>query len=445
MPPTSETPAIPRQRIQSTVERLWHAITELNLFPSSLRQEQLDIVQQRWKTRIYLLCFTFGITILTLFTLLSVETRAVEVKKPSLTTSLYLQLQSEFNSSLQCPCTKITIPYKEIVQLQPFYHQVCSSDFVKQRWQYLVRALLQVQTGYPNYIVDFRFSFQLFFLLESLCQLTNETIFSILQTFEKTELVTGYLLFTDVFAYKMVSAIKQFQTEVVRTFFHFFQLARNITYVNQIVASLNNIQYEVIGSPPNDASIRIGGYSGQDGNATYTCSCANDITCKMTINLYSNYGGKFVQSVVPGLYVACFSVESLLLSTLECFYDDQECLATIINFYNQSWFQNFTQLDSFLPSRFARNSSINLLLAELFIEHWNQTVNYSSYFAQCQPAKCSYKILRSANIFETITTIFGFIGGLSVSLRIFIPALVATYFYLIQRRQRQRETPEPRK
>ncbi|CAF0872610.1 unnamed protein product [Adineta steineri] len=109
---------------------------------------------------------------------------------------------------------------------------------------------------------------------------------------------------------------------------------------------------------------------------------------------------------IPEFYYACQPVESLLQSTLKCFYDDQDCLSIIINFYNVSSFNNFTRLNSSShASRFMRNSTISSLLSEMFIESWSESTNYSSYFAQCQPSSCSYTIAQRNSLLETLTTI----------------------------------------
>jgi hypothetical protein len=443
VPATTEiTTNLWRQRVLATTKHTWHSIVNINLFASSARQQPSDIKQQCWTSRIYLLCLTIGLAVLIFYTMLSVQTKVVQVKMPSYETVLYLQLQREFNFSLQCPCTQINAPYGQLVQLQPFYHQVCSSDFVSPSWLWKIRALLQVDTnGFDR--LDFRRSYQSFYMLSKLCDLTNETVVSSYQVFEQTQLVTSYLLTVDLFEKQMISIIKEFKSELFNTFLRFFQLTRNITYVNQYFSTANLSSMRVTDSYT--VTLSIYNYSGVDGNSSYSCSCANDINCKGQLGLY-NKSSTIAQSLLPGLYRACFSVESLLQSTLECFYDDQDCLANVIDFYNQAWFPtDWIRLNSSLPSRFTTNSTIGALLAELFIEYWNQSLNYSSYFAQCQPASCSYEILRSNSLLETITTVVGIIGGLSISLRILVPFVITTCVSAIRWRQPQHTAPEASK
>ncbi|CAF1639207.1 unnamed protein product [Adineta ricciae] len=401
---------------------IWHLLVKFNLFPSSTRQELSDIKEQRWTTRIYILCLIIGSMILTIYTLLIVQSKTIQINNPTYETVLYLKSQNEFNSSLQCPCTKINIPYEEFIDLQPFYHQICSSELMSISFRDNLRALIQIYAiGSFRAKPDFRYTYQLFFFMNKLCTLTNKTIFQSLETFKQTQLVTNNLLSMNIFNYQINSIIKQFQSQLANRFLGFFQLFRNITYVNQIFSYLNNAQYTLIGSPLTSVTFSIGGYT--DINSSYTCSCANDINCKTNTGLYNPVYFTTPKYLVPGWYKACFPIESLLHSTFECFYDNQDCFTYIINFYNQTWYQPTARLNSSLSSRFTTNTSVNILLSELFIEQWIEIINYSSYFNQCQPQACSYTVLRRKNLLEAITTIIGLIGGLAISISILISFL----------------------
>ncbi|CAF1430240.1 unnamed protein product [Adineta steineri] len=130
------------QRIHTMIQFLWRSLVELNIFQSSARQEPSDIKQQRWTTRIFVLCLVVAMVILMFYSILIVQTKSVKVNNPSLEIVLYLKSQSELNSSLQCPCTQINTPYGQLVQLQPSYHQVCSSVFVSYAWHFFPESTL---------------------------------------------------------------------------------------------------------------------------------------------------------------------------------------------------------------------------------------------------------------------------------------------------------------
>ncbi|CAF1335115.1 unnamed protein product [Adineta steineri] len=208
---------------------------------------------------------------------------------------------------------------------------------------------------------------------------------------------------------------------------------RNITHVNQIVSGAGSNSYIQIAGPPNyTASLSI--ITPKDDNSSDMCSCAYDSSCKSNWGLFSGNPVYIRVYSVPEFYFACEPVESLLQSTLKCFYDDQDCLDIIINFYNVSSFNNFTRLNSSShASGFMINSTIGSLLSEMFIESWSESTNYSSYFDQCQPSSCSYTIPQRNSLLETITRIVGLIGGLSVSLRILVPFMVMACMGVIRR------------
>ncbi|CAF3912120.1 unnamed protein product [Adineta steineri] len=392
-------------------------LVDLNLFKSSLRQQPSDIKQQRWTTRIYIALLTLALIILTLHGILSFETKLIEVSKPSFSTVQQLQSQSNIISSLQCPCTQLTVPYGQFIQLQPFYHQICSSDFVTDDWitsfDSLTPALHVMNRDRIVNLNDFQFSQPLFVLLRALCMFSKETIAGALQTFQNTTLVSAQLLTVNDFTNQILSIIHQFELETTSTFIHFIQLLSNITHVNQILSGLaSGFNITVTGLPNYQTSFSMMTYPTSNGNSSYTCSCANDATCKTQWGLYTGSPAFNLTYFVPGFYYGCQLVDSLLQSTLECFYDNQDCLDIIINFYNVSTFGNVTRLNSsFIGSRFAINSTVESLVSQMFIESWSNSTNYSSYFAQCQPASCSYTISQRNNLVETITRIIGLIGA----------------------------------
>ena len=422
---------------------LWNIIVEINLFKSTVRQEQSDIEQQRWTSRLYVLFLVAGVMVIAFYVVLSTQKKVITVKQPSLETLLDLQLQKEFNSSLQCPCTSISINYEELMSIRPVYHQVFSSDFVTySRWLYHVRALLSVNRDLILHKLDFRRSFQMFHLLADMVELINDTIFSSLEEFNQFEFVSNYLLSAHIFEIQMNSLSKKFQEETVNTFLNFFRLIRNVTYINQYMNDAN-----VASSIYSDytAVFAINGYAGGSGNSSYSCSCATDITCKAQYGLYNREYVNTPYSLVPGLYKACFGLESLLQSTFECLYD-QNCILNVTGFYQQHWIPtDFVPLNATLPSRFQPNSLVSTMLAEIFIEYWDYATYYDTYFDSCQPKSCSYEIIRRNNIFESITIVLGLVGGLSVTLKIFTPWIVSLYVALFQKGQELMNNSRSRK
>jgi hypothetical protein len=72
------------------------------------------------------------------------------------------------------------------------------------------------------------------------------------------------------------------------------------------------------------------------------CICSTDPYCQASWKFFEIhpqvYGYYLVASyIVPGSVVGCFSVESLLLSTLECLYSNSNCLTMLLYYtrYNE--------------------------------------------------------------------------------------------------------------
>ncbi|CAF3777105.1 unnamed protein product [Rotaria sordida] len=120
-----------RTRLKNTVLMIEKSIEELNIFSSQSRDPN-RIHHGRIASRLYIILFTVSISVLIVYTLLSVQTISQIVESP--TQEQYEKLFEQYNQTLQCPCTVVSIPYEEFLQVTPTYHQVCSSDFVQPWW-----------------------------------------------------------------------------------------------------------------------------------------------------------------------------------------------------------------------------------------------------------------------------------------------------------------------
>ncbi|CAF1545864.1 unnamed protein product [Adineta steineri] len=121
-----------------------------------------------------------------------------------------------------------------------------------------------------------------------------------------------------------------------------------------------------------------------------------------------------------GLKIGCLSSESFLQSTLECFYD-LNCIQLIQNYTNYEY--NNNSKNSFIPfsstnmTKILINTTISQLIDELFIDDWNRTLNYSSYYRQCSPIDCSYSYIQKLNSIHTLQLLIGFQDGLTIILQ----------------------------
>jgi hypothetical protein len=172
-------------------------------------------------------------------------------------------------------------------------------------------------------------------------------------------------------------------------------------------------------------------YSQSYGN----CSCASSAVCGYQSRVYVYPAGTVLFSV-PGIYVGCYVIESLLQSNLECFYN-QTCINKLQSYFASLPSMNITALDTSLSSRYLENSTIEDLLDQLMVEEWNPSIMYENYFNECQPTECTYTHQTKNNIIYIVTTIIGLIGGLITVLKLIVPRIVK-----FARRKKEMATPE---
>lgn len=417
------------------MKEIWETIVDLNIFRSSRKNTVSDQHQQRWSTRLYILLLALTVLFLTFYTWLRSEMKIIQIKNPSLDSIRNLQ---SYASSLQCPCTKLSVSYEDLIELEPSYHQICFSEFVTSKW---IEGLNEMASeSVANiYYADFRFASPTFQLLKSLCDLTNETIFNELFVFGQTQLVTANLIQQDLFEGQLNLDIEQFKVTLPNSLLRALQLIRNFTYMNQFLSGSYanfDVSYSTVEeyAKPDVLLNQYGSTTTFANGTTVTCSCANDIGCGRQAALYAGpSGARKVIFIVPGFYSRCFPVESLLPSTLECFADTSSCLESMANLTNETLFTNMKRLNTSQPSRFSINTTISVLLEQLFIENWSSVLNYPTYFNKCQPVSCSYTVVAQRSTLQVVTTITGLVGGLSIAFRIIAPSIIVCLVTLFRK------------
>jgi len=107
-------------------------LLNINLFepPPDSREQEDD---QRRRSNIIANRAYILILILTLFGIglglsLIDQTTIITIKNPS------REQFEALSMDVQCSCSRISLPYGNFTSLQTSFHQVCSSDFVTDRW-----------------------------------------------------------------------------------------------------------------------------------------------------------------------------------------------------------------------------------------------------------------------------------------------------------------------
>ncbi|CAF4173322.1 unnamed protein product, partial [Adineta steineri] len=179
----------------------------------------------------------------------------------------------------------------------------------------------------------------------------------------------------------------------------------------------------------------------------YTQAMIYDNNCSCQLNSSCIIDASFIKTnstqpiTVKGLKMGCTPSESLLASTLECYYD-QSCINLIETMagYNT----NITPIPlNITNSRFLMNTTVMNLINDLFIEKWSTVMNYSSYFNRCSPMICSNTYIQQLNTFYTLIYLLGLYGGLTIILKWISPKIVYFINKIYQRRKKTISSIEP--
>ncbi len=360
-------------------------------------------------------------TILLLYTSLISITKIINVEMPPLTQ--YSQLYSTYSQTLTCTCTKISINHDKFLHIDYTLHQVCSSIFVDPAWiDYLSTSI-----GSAAYRYEIRTrSLSAFQALRIFCKLINSTISDSLTEFDSRQYVNTFLKPKNLFEPEIKSLTDQFRLSMRNSFLWSLSMIRDPTQANALFSGLltNYILYVT----DKDGQVEA-------RNIVYSsCSCTSSSTCIYPYAIY-DYAKPTPVFDVPGFYTGCFVIESLLQSTLECFYD-QNCIDALQVSFSSSSPMKVSALNSSLPSSYSEHSTIKDLVDNLMIEQWNASPIYEKYYNQCQPTRCTYTVKTRNDVIYIVTTLFGIAGGLITALELILPRLVK-----IIRKKRQHPRP----
>ena len=188
-------------------------------------------------------------------------------------------------------------------------------------------------------------------------------------------------------------------------------------------------------------------------SSSINCICATNPRCQSLVAIYSNDEftdrgrGPEPVYIVSGVVASCFIINSLMLSTLECFYSNSDCMLTISSYIEEAYHRvadypqpiNVSLLvyDS-ASSRFAPNATIASIIKEIMVEKWNPSSFYSHYYELCAPINCAYSETRRANsAIGIIMSLVSTIGGLHATLKLITPYIVHTTSYFLKQIRRK--------
>ncbi|CAF4141794.1 unnamed protein product, partial [Adineta steineri] len=254
----------------------------------------------------------------------------------------------------------------------PHFHQLCSSDFIRDdRWLLYFKSAsintTNASTVASLFTGDFRSSSgsNLFTLMKTLCETAKTTVINAAAVFDATKLVNAYPMSYILFENKTTELAQQFQQETQASFQILFSQLSTVIRDNQFYSPVG-IAPNVKASPDRTQvrfRLRIMYPSGSN------CSCAISRNCTRPLGFYCSAAScHSINSqpniTVPGMYMGCTPIDSLLVSTLTCLYN-QSCIQFLLDsrLFDISSKKlpidprgvNTTALDPDLPSQFLPN------------------------------------------------------------------------------------------
>ena len=412
-------------------------LLNLNLFENlNGNGERADDQQRRSciiASRVYVLLLSLALITIGLVSWLIPQTTIVTIDHP--TKEKFQALPAD----VECSCSRTSISYGEFTSIQASFHQVCSSDFISDRW---IAAIDSGSTLSYLFWQDFRFfgtgQFQ---ALASFCRLSKSNVGQSIALFVLTTLLSPQMLTETVLRSRIQSQIDQLQLTAPNEFGSQLSLVREMTRSNLIQSGLQanvDLHYEYYSERLAFIYSRV---------VQRECDCRINIDCVFEsgiFNLFGQPGRHLTENVsalmnIPGFVTGCLPVDGVLSSTLECFYS-QSCVNRLISFLFKR--ERFTAITVVNESRFSLNSTVKSMVDSLMVEEWTENISYDKYYAQCAPTSCTYSKVQRHSLVFVLTKVIGVLSGLSLALRLAVPLLVQ----YIQRLPKRERTPKiPRK
>ncbi|CAF1541165.1 unnamed protein product [Adineta ricciae] len=401
-----------------------HFIRAFNHFPSvppSVNERALR--NERISTRLFIFLLVLSSIILLLYnSLINVITIETAQSPPF---EQYRQLYKKYPQTLTCPCQSLLIDYEHIFDLDYTLHQVCTSIFTTQQWtDYLFSSK-------PNHVYSTDFRVVGSYLFESLdifCQLVNRTIRNDREHFWRNHYVSAIVTPMDLFKSQIETYVHQLRSSATNNFILSLNLLRNTTHINALLSPMSN----------NFHLSRPLGSNTYSSIPTLFDNCRCDISAMcLGPSAILEYPSGTPKFYVPGVYQGCYTVEALLHSTLECFYN-YTCLQELQLHTLASKTFYVMPLNSLLKSKYPINSTIEQLLDQLMIEEWTWSSHYEQYYNHCRPVNCTYSYRSKNGLIYIATTSIGLLGGLVTVLEFTIPRLVKFIDWIILARRQRR-------
>ncbi|CAF4167388.1 unnamed protein product, partial [Adineta steineri] len=408
-------------------------LRNLNLFsPSSDSNEQETDQQRRWNTigtRIYIILIILILFIIGLILLLLEQSMMITIPNPTKEQFERLPVNAK------CSCSHISIPYEKFMSLKPSFHQVCSSDFITDRWLNAIDS--KTNTTYFAFRDFRRFGNAQFQALAAYCRLSESyTDQSVNIVYQNTLLSPQILSNTSLRAH-INAAIEQFKLKTPNTFNIQLKLIIAMTNANEFMPAVQTSIY--LSNEYREPRLFVHYYGRTDGS---TCDCSLSNCNQIESGIANKFGRPTVYETmyslawsIPGMSTGCLPGFTLLLSTLECFYN-QTCVNKSISYFPTS--ETFNAMIINNQSLYKPTSTVQSIIDHLMIENWTMSIFYDKYYSECAPSSCTYLEITRRDFVHVLKKLISLLSSLVLILGLIIPFVIG---FIMKRRDR---TPKPR-
>ncbi|UJR34748.1 hypothetical protein I4U23_027526 [Adineta vaga] len=414
---------------------LKETLIHLNLFNTiPLSNDEKILRRNRRKTRIYFLLLITIFPIVIFYIILKKETTTIIVKNPTIIQ--YKEFSSKYSTTLQCPCTHISIKHQTIItQFPPEYHEICSSTYLSFKWLkalHFAEINVRINKDLHSYITN------TFNGISELCKLSKSMLNVALSNFEKTNFITSDVLFPDDFHSRIQRILGEFKRRISYEFSETFRIIQRINIANQL-ATIDQISWHFI-SKYNVSSETIRKFVFMNiltipkRYDSVNCSCGLQSTCLHLDHFHFVEFFPEISSLPPGFYKACQLTDTIFHFNLNCFYDSK-----CVNFLSSYFLPSHSKpLEVFTSNSFSLpNITIEQLVKKLFVIKWIEQISFEKYFHECQPSICQYTHTIRYNNLYILTLLLALFGGLSKGMHFFVEYLSIIIYKIIDYRKKK--------
>ncbi|CAF1096560.1 unnamed protein product [Adineta ricciae] len=423
------------------------------LVPPPIVENQPNVVHHSWKERLYLINYfskpslrsnqeikqeIISTWIFFLFLLISAivltsyhstvrVTTVHQIEFPTIDEFINLLADQYWNPSFSCPCSTIAIPYEKFFHINYTLHPVCSSYFVHQQW---------INHKPPEQLYNERFDFRLvhgsfFNALLSFCQASINHIDQSLNSFNKTLFITEKVLTSETFEAEVNSNFMIFKKSIIRSFARDIALISDMTRMNGLMSTQETNFGFMFNFTNRTSSLASYYYVAHiiEVEPLAFCRCYPTVKCYIPLVIYDSSIDLYPDDVIPGLYLGCLTVEGIRYSTLACLFN-QSCVNKM-SFWLQTSHVKAIDIDKLI--NFYPNSTVNEIENELFVDEWNYSISYRTFYEICHPDRCTYTLNQRNSFWIILTTVISLIGGLMKIFQIVALYSVRGIFFLYTR------------